>query len=98
MRAASVAGDLGYRLVGPGDGDASIACAHGEADVVQGEIRKDAPPAQLYNLETDPYQTKNVHNERLEVVAELSALLKSWQAEIPKTRRLGWINLRQDLE
>ena len=38
-----------------------------------------SPPAQLYDLKTDPYQARNVHNERPEVVAELSSLLEKWK-------------------
>jgi arylsulfatase A-like enzyme len=64
-------------------------------DVVDGTIREDAPPAQLYDLEADPYQAKNVHSEYPEVVAELSDVLKDWRGEIPETPRLGWINLKQ---
>lgn len=65
------------------------------SDVVDGNVRKDAPPAQLYNLQADPYQARNVYKEHPEVVAELAALLKSWRAEIPNTNRIGWINLQQ---
>ena len=65
------------------------------SDVENGRIRHDAPPAQLYNLQTDPCQTKNVYNEYPEIVTELAAVLESWQAKIPAAKRLGWINLRQ---
>ena len=65
------------------------------SDVKDGEIREDAPPAQLYNLKDDPYQATNLHNERPEVVDELSALLEKWRKVIPASPRLGWINLRQ---
>ncbi len=64
-------------------------------DVVDGKIRSDSPPAQLYDLQTDPYQSKNVYAEHPAVVEELAGLLGAWRAEIPKTPRLGWINLRQ---
>lgn len=53
------------------------------SDIVNGEIRDDAPPAQLYNLETDPYQSRNVYNEHPEVVAELRQLLEE---TIPSNR------------
>ena len=53
------------------------------------------PPAQLYNLKTDPYQRTNVYNEHPEVVGELAKTLASWREKIPKTKRLGWINLKQ---
>ena len=65
------------------------------SDVQDGKVKQDAPPAQLYDLKTDPYQAINVHNERPEVVAELSSLLERWRREIPNSPRLGWINLRQ---
>lgn len=65
------------------------------SDVRNGRIRKNAPPAQLYDLEADPYQAKNVHDEYPEVVDKLSSILKSWRAKAPKTKRLGWINLKQ---
>jgi arylsulfatase A len=65
------------------------------SDVTDGKVRKDAPPAQLYNLSIDPYQSKNVHDEHPEVVSELAALLNDWRKKIPATPRLGWINLKQ---
>ena len=65
------------------------------SDVTEAKIKEDAPPAQLYDLKTDPYQARNVHNERPEVVAELSSLLEKWRREIPNSPRLGWINLKQ---
>lgn len=65
------------------------------SDVIDGEIRNDAPPAQLYDLQSDPYQAQNVHDEHPEVVAELSELLKNWRSNIPSSERLGWINLNQ---
>ncbi|MFT5127988.1 MAG: arylsulfatase A [Rhodothermales bacterium] len=63
------------------------------SDVADGRIRDDAPPAQLYNLGSDPYQAKNVHNEHPEVVNDLAAVLTSWQSEIPDSQPLGWINI-----
>ncbi|MEQ9412019.1 MAG: sulfatase-like hydrolase/transferase [Fuerstiella sp.] len=65
------------------------------SDVVDGKIRSDAPPAQLYDLEADPYQARNIHDVHAQVVAELAAELKAWRAEIPGDERLGWINLNQ---
>lgn len=41
------------------------------SDVTNGKINKDAPPAQLYDLEADPNQTKNVYHDHPEVVKEL---------------------------
>ncbi len=65
------------------------------SDVVDGKIRADAPPAQLYNLEVDPSQTKNLYLQHPEIVTELKAILKSYQAKIPATKTVGWINLKQ---
>jgi arylsulfatase A-like enzyme len=64
-------------------------------DVTAGKIKDDAPPAQLYNLKTDPYQTTNLHSERPALVSELATLLDKWRKAIPASQRLGWINLRQ---
>jgi len=64
------------------------------SDVVDGKLRKDAPKAQLYNLDTDPSQTKNVYNDHPEVVKELSALLDIEQDSVPKTKPIGWINIK----
>ena len=63
------------------------------SDIADGKIRTDAPPAQLFDLENDPFQKKNVHNEHPEVVAKLSNILEDWQKEIPQTPRMGWINI-----
>ena len=65
------------------------------SDVLNGKLRKGAPVAQLYNLEDNPSQSKNVYEEYPEVVEELSEMLKTWQSKIPKTKPLGWINLNQ---
>lgn len=46
------------------------------SDIFEGNIREDAPPAQLYHLENDPTQDKNVYNEYPEVVEELKKLLE----------------------
>ena len=59
------------------------------SDVTEAKIKEDAPPAQLYDLKTDPYQARNVHNERPEVVAELSSLLEKWRRRFPTLH--GWV-------
>ena len=48
------------------------------SDIERGKYKSDAPPAQLYDLESDVNQTRNVYNEHPEVVKELSALLASY--------------------
>ncbi len=45
------------------------------SDIVDGKIRKDAPPAQLYDLTADVNQTKNVYNAHPGVVERLNTLL-----------------------
>jgi arylsulfatase A-like enzyme len=47
------------------------------SDIRNGRIKKDAPPAQLYDLVTDPYQTKNVYRDHPEVVKALKDLLRA---------------------
>lgn len=37
-------------------------------------------PGQLYNLETDPYETDNLYNQYPEIVRELNALLDTYKA------------------
>ncbi len=49
------------------------------SDIEDGKIKKDAPPAQLYDLEADVTETKNVHDEHPEVVKELSSLLVGYR-------------------
>ncbi len=46
------------------------------SDIVNGKIREDAPPAQLYNLEADPTQNQNVYRDHPGIVAELQQLLE----------------------
>ncbi len=66
------------------------------SDVINGEIREDAPPAQLYNLASDPFQATNLYKQNPEKVKELVDILNTWQTKIPDTPRIGWINLKQD--
>lgn len=49
------------------------------SDIVNGRIRNDAPPAQLYDLEADPAQTNNVYRENPEVAKQMEALLNSYR-------------------
>ncbi|MDP6045829.1 MAG: arylsulfatase [Phycisphaerae bacterium] len=48
---------------------------HTNSDIADGRIKKDAPPAQLYDLQADPGQTKNLYNQQPEVVKQMQALL-----------------------
>tara|TARA_R110002049_G_scaffold28018_4_gene96613 strand:+ start:18045 stop:19622 length:1578 start_codon:yes stop_codon:yes gene_type:complete len=51
------------------------------SDIENGQLKKDAPPAQLYNLETDMAQTENLYNRYPEVVQEMKTVLETY---IPK--------------
>ncbi len=65
------------------------------SDVVDGKFRTGAPPAQLYDLNKDPFQANNVYSQHHEVVRELEIILHSYQKTIPSTKPLGWININQ---
>lgn len=54
------------------------------SDIEDGRIKKDAPPAQLYDLEADVNETQNVYLEHPEVVKELRALLTEYKPVAPK--------------
>ena len=64
-------------------------------DVLDGKIRPEAPPAQLYDLGQDPYQAQNVYAQHPTTVRELSGMLEDYRARIPPGPPLGWINLKQ---
>ncbi|MDF7806437.1 arylsulfatase [Pontiellaceae bacterium B12219] len=49
------------------------------SDIENGKIKKDAPPAQLYDLEADVNQTTNLYNQYPEVVQEMQALLAEYR-------------------
>lgn len=61
------------------------------SDVVDGEIRKNAPPAQLYDLSSDPYQAINLYDQEPQVVKDLETILKSWRNKTGPYPELGWI-------
>lgn len=61
-------------------GPAAITYAgYSNSDIESGEIKKDAPLAQLYDLENDLKQMTNIYNEYPEVVREMKALLETYQ-------------------
>ncbi len=64
------------------------------SDVVDGQIRPDAPPVQLYDLAADPRQTTNLAGRQPEVVKRMLAELALWREHIPASPPLGWINLQ----
>jgi arylsulfatase A-like enzyme len=45
------------------------------SDIEKGQVIPDAPPAQLYDIEADPSERRNVYRDFPEVVEELRALL-----------------------
>ena len=49
------------------------------SDIVDGKIRSDAPPAQLYDLVADVNQTTNLYNQYPEVVKEMEAQLATYR-------------------
>ena len=70
----------GFSGTRPGEHDFAGAAVlpftgQSNSDVVDGRIRPDAPPAQLYDLQADPRQAQNLFAERPEVVREMQALL-----------------------
>ncbi len=65
-------------------GPAAITYAgRANSDIEAGRVRPDAPPAQLYDLEADRAQTRNLYREHPEVVAEMRALLKRYTERAP---------------
>lgn len=59
------------------------------SDIENGRIKKGAPPAQLYDLESDVTQTKNVFRENPQVVKEMEALLDSYRPKAEGAPRKG---------
>ena len=62
------------------------------SDIENGRLKKDAPPAQLYDLESDLAQTKNVYRENPQIVKQMEARLDSYRpkkttADIPQNGR-----------
>ncbi len=69
---------------GPGDhgagGPVSVSYVGSvNSDIVNGKIREDAQPAQLYDLEKDLSQTINLYHQFPEVVQEMEAILKTYR-------------------
>lgn len=50
------------------------------SDIENGKLKKGAPPAQLYDLEADRNQTKNLFNEHPEVVEQMKKDLSAYKA------------------
>lgn len=78
----SAQGEGGFGGTEIGDHAFAGAAAHKltgqvNSDIENGKIKEDAPPAQLYDLESDVQQKRNLYSEHPEVVADLKALLES---------------------
>ena len=61
-----------HLLGGPG---AFALTGQSTSDVADGKFRPDAPPAQLYDLETDPGQKQTLYASRPDVVKQMGELL-----------------------
>ncbi len=65
------------------------------SDIVNGKVKDDAPPAQLYDLQKDPFQRLNVYSKFPERVNELDSLLKIYRSKTGQYPELGWIDKRK---
>jgi arylsulfatase A-like enzyme len=54
------------------------------SDIENGRIKKDSPPAQLYDLEADVNQTENLYSHYPEVVREMQTLLEMYKPVVSK--------------
>lgn len=60
-------------------GAAGVNLVGGEnSDMKDGQLLPDAPPAQLYDLVADPYQTTNLYHQHPEIVARMEARLNEF--------------------
>lgn len=59
-----------------------------------GTLKDNAPPAQLYDLESDQGQAINVYNHHPEVVKELDDIVAAHRRQIIPSEPLGWINAK----
>jgi arylsulfatase A-like enzyme len=62
------------------------------SDIVNGEIKPDAQPAQMYNLKDDPYEAVNLYGQYPEKQKELDGILQKYRGEIGPYTELGWIH------
>ena len=61
---------------------------HPNSDIVNGKIRRGAPPAQLYDLEADVNQTKNLYKQYPEIAQELRARLEDVRSSVEEESKL----------
>lgn len=57
------------------------------SDIENGKYKPNAPPAQLYDLEADPQQQRNLYRDHPEVVKELKALLQSYAPAVSRPKQ-----------
>ncbi|WP_148080752.1 sulfatase family protein [Roseimaritima ulvae] len=58
------------------------------SDLKNGKLKPGAPPAQLYDLENDMYQTQNVYNQYPAVVKQMQQLLQTYRPQnVPPEQR-----------
>jgi arylsulfatase A-like enzyme len=69
----------GHGFAGPA---AASFTGHPNSDIVNGKIREEASPAQLYDLEADVNQTQNLYNDYPEVVKEMRERLQDFRASV----------------
>ncbi len=62
------------------------------SDIANGKIKKNAPRAQLYDLEADPNQTQNLYNQYPEVAQQMAAELKALR---PKAQNDGSVRKKK---
>ena len=77
-------GSGGFRGTKPGSNQfagpaAASFTGHGNSDIADGKIKPNAPPAQLYDMEADVNQTRNLYKDYPEVVQEMHARLQKCQ-------------------
>ncbi|GAB5405672.1 MAG: hypothetical protein Aurels2KO_39030 [Aureliella sp.] len=82
-------GSGGFGGKKPGDhtfaGPAAVSfVGSANSDIENGKIKKDAPTAQLYDLESDVNETQNVYHAHPEIVEQLSEILAKYQPIAPK--------------
>ncbi len=62
-------------------------------DIVDHQVKEDAPKEQLYDLEKDPYQSENVVAQNPKMKQELQQVLTEYRKKIGPYPKLGWINI-----
>ena len=54
------------------------------SDMENGIVRKDAPPAQLYDLKADPNQTENIYKQYPGIVERMNMRLEELKGQLTK--------------